>query len=220
MSLYTNQKFKVNNLRHNFGHYPVPQVCKGGIAVDIGCNNGCFLSTYKNFFKEIHAYDANYFLIQKLKQEFADNKNIFLNNYAVSDKDNEILNLVKNKHTDEDGSFAIHKKTIENFTDNWDANIVICEVKSISLDSITSKFKTIDYLKIDCETSEYEFFMNKDLSNINYIGIELHNQLGLERYTELFNFISVTHDANQPCNYREMCHQEILFTNHNLFKYR
>jgi|2_EtaG_2_1085320.scaffolds.fasta_scaffold48599_2 FkbM family methyltransferase len=214
MQLFTNKHYQVNDLCDNYGNYIVPNNCKGGIAVDIGCNNGRFIERYKDFFKEIHAYDANYFLIQKLKEEF-DYENIFLNNYAVSDTDDKILKLIKHKHNTDNGSFAINKSSLN---DDWDSHTVICEVKSISFNTIISNLNTIDYLKIDCETSEYEFLMNKDLSKVKYIGMELHVQLGKERYTELYNFISNTHEPNHVCTWQHHHHQELLFTNRHLLK--
>ena len=52
----------------------------------------------------------------------------------------------------------------------------------------------IDFLKCDCETSEYFIFNKKDLSKINYLAIELHHQLGPEKISELTNHIRRTHD--------------------------
>jgi FkbM family methyltransferase len=80
-------------------------------------------------------------------------------------------------------------------------------------DLIDSLNENIDFMKIDCETSEYELLLNKDLSNVKYIAIELHNQLGIEKYIELHNFLSKTHNCNEKCNFIEMQNQEFLFYN-------
>ena len=40
--------------------------------------------------------------------------------------------------------------------------------------------------------------MNKDLSNIRYIGIELHGQMGMQHWNELGDWISRTHDGYPP----------------------
>jgi hypothetical protein len=48
MEIKKNNKFIVNELKNNLGNYIVPDDTKNGIAVDIGCNNGCFLEKYKD----------------------------------------------------------------------------------------------------------------------------------------------------------------------------
>lgn len=209
MELIKNETYKIENLRYNYGHYIVPDYVKGGIAVDIGSNNGCFIDKYKDFFNKIHAYEANYFLVEKLKEKYLEFDNIEINHNAVSEKSDEILKLIKYKCSDDDGSFAILKSYTK---DLWDESEIICEVKSINIEQILEKcFNKIDFLKVDCETSEYELLFNKDLSNIQCIAIELHNQLGIEKYTELYNFLLKTHKCDNACNFAENQHQELLF---------
>ena len=211
MELVKNTKYKVDNLRYNYGSYQIPEDCKNGIAIDIGCNNGCFLDQNKDFFSKIYAYEANYFLVEKLKEKFNKDSNIEINHAAVSNESKNILKLIKYKYNDENGSFAILKN---NTIEQWDISELICEVESINIESILQKCDyKIDFLKIDCETSEYEFLLNKDLKNIKYIAIELHNQLGKERYEELYNFILKSHNCNQMCNFIENSNQEVLFFN-------
>lgn len=209
MELVKNETYKIKSLRYNYGNYVVPDYVKGGVAIDIGCNNGCFIEKYKDFFDKIYAYEANCFLVEKLKENYINFNNIEINHNAVSEKSNEILKLIKYKSSDDNGSFAILKSYTK---DLWDESEVICEVKSISIEQILEKcLNKIDFLKIDCETSEYEFLLNKDLSNIQCIAIELHNQLGIEKYTQLYNFLLKTHKCDEKCNFVENQHQELLF---------
>jgi len=66
----------------------------------------------------------------------------------------------------------------------------LCE--TIDLDKIyeENKFDYIDYMKVDCEGSEYDFLMNKDLSRINFLVIELHDGfLGKEKADQLLRYI-------------------------------
>lgn len=211
MELIKNIKYEVTELEYNYGHYIVPENIKDGVAVDIGANNGFFIEKYKNFFNKICAYEANFFLCEKLKEKFQNNDNIEIYNNAVSNNSGEILKLVKYKWSNTNGCFAILKnETIK----EWDANEVVCETISINIEDILKKFSNkIDFIKIDCETSEYDFLINKDLKSIKYIALELHCQLGKEKYTELYNFILKTHKADQELNYRDGEHQEILFSN-------
>lgn len=207
MELKKNNKFKINTLKYNLGHYIVPPDTKNGIAVDVGSNNGCFINSFKEHFSKIDAYEANFFLSEKLNEIFSELDHIKIYNKAVSAHDNNILKLLAHKYSDDNGSSCIEKETQDK---HWDE--FICEVESISIESILKNNNNrIDYMKIDCETSEYEFLMNKDLQNIKYIAIEMHSQLGIEKYTDLYNFICKTHLPNQHLNYRNNAHQEILF---------
>jgi FkbM family methyltransferase len=207
MELNRNDKYKVNNLKYNLGQYVIPNDAKGGIAVDIGANNGCYIDQYKDFFSNIYAYEANFFLCERLNEKFKNIDNVYIFNNAVSNEDDKVLKLLAHKYSDDNGSSAIQKNIKHQ---DWEE--FICEVNSISLESIIKKYGFIDHMKIDCETSEYEFLFNKDLKNIKYISLELHNQLGIDRYTELYNWITKTHAANQNVNYTYGQHQEILFT--------
>jgi hypothetical protein len=58
--------------------------------------------------------------------------------------------------------------------------------------------------------------MNQDLSNIDYIGIELHCQLPKEKYEELLQHIGQTHNADKACSWASDLHEEVLFTNKKL----
>lgn len=68
-------------------------------------------------------------------------------------------------------------------------------------------------MKIDCENSEYHLLMNKDLSKIKYIGVELHHQMGKKNFDDLVNHIlkyfNNVHNAN--LNYHRGANIEVLF---------
>lgn len=74
-------------------------------------------------------------------------------------------------------------------------NGIINEVETITLEDIYEHVDNneIGYCKCDCEISEYQIFINKDLGPIRYLGIELHWQMGEERYDELLSHILTTH---------------------------
>jgi hypothetical protein len=99
--------------------------------------------------------------------------------------------MVSHSNTDL-GSVGVKSNLINK---DWTNNIVN-KVKSISLEEIYGivNNQIIDYMKIDCETSEYSFLLNKDLSKLKYIGIELHHHIGFNKYDELLNWIKKTHD--------------------------
>lgn len=69
-------------------------------------------------------------------------------------------------------------------------NIVNNKCKTIALSDIIKRAGGyIDYMKIDCETSEYNLLIDKDLRNIRYMGIELHWQIGKENFDKLVSHI-------------------------------
>lgn len=204
----------MKKLRYNYGNYTIPESMYGGISVDIGCNNGSFLFNNINNFKKIYAYEPNIELFNLLTDEYKKYKNIKIFNNAILNVDNKRVSLVRHNHTEDDGSCAIYNEDRE---DLWSKNNLICEVSSISIETILNNIGgSIDYLKMDCECSEYDGLLNKNLNSISYIGIEIHNQLGSKKYTELFDHICLTHTPNIPCTYIQGMNQEYLFKNKSL----
>ena len=210
MGLLINDKYSVKSLRYNLGNYEIPEEYLKGTAIDVGCNNGSFLHKYKNKFTCIHAYEPNKFLFDLLKNNYKQDGNITIFNEAVYSIPNNITRLIKHKYTDDNGSFTTSKDIKIN---EWDKNEIICEALTVDLKTILERVgNIINVLKIDCENSEYSFLMEKDLSNINLIAIEIHHQLGEDKFVELFNFISKTHHA-QSKPYLSGVNQEFIFIN-------
>ncbi len=190
-------------MRYNLGSYIVPEECFGGTLVDIGMNNGCFTRQYKDSFSKIHGYEANPRLVEKLREEF----DIDIFNEIVWSENDLIKTLAMYEHNDEDGSFGVVRENSP-----WKQERALFDVKTVSLERILERAGPIDYLKMDCESSEYEILKDKDLTKIRFLGLEIHNQMGKEKYEELYNFICKTHKPNQICNFRDGYHQEILFS--------
>jgi hypothetical protein len=74
----------------------------------------------------------------------------------------------------------------------------------------------LDYLKIDCEGGEYDFLMNIDLSNVRYMAIEIHTQLGNDKIKELNNhllqYFTIINDLNDGIN----MHKELTLKNKSI----
>jgi FkbM family methyltransferase len=195
----------------NLGNYEVPENING-ICVDIGSNVGNFIKKYHNRFDKIYSYEPNVILYEKLKLINLDNLIIY--NEAVSDICG-ITEIVLHTNN-ESGSSAI-KETIEKviqLKDDW-SNNTINKVSSVDLETVLKRIgdKNIDYLKMDCENSEYLILNKKNLTKIKYIGIEIHNQMGRDKWEELQNWVSITHHGFP--NYSGD-HKEVLLTNKNL----
>lgn len=178
---------------NNLGHYVIPKEVFGGVCVDIGANVGGFLKTNHEVFKIIHAYEPIKILADKIQNYNL--LNVIIYNEAVADNFGE-TDIILHKNN-ESGSSSL-KKTIENviLLNDWSQK-TINAVKTINLEEVIERTKTniIDYMKVDCENSEYLIFMNKDLSKIKYIAIELHNQMGKENWDNLKNWVSLTHNG-------------------------
>jgi FkbM family methyltransferase len=174
----------------NLGNYIVPDEVKNGICIDVGCNLGDFTKKYDGFFNKIYFIEAQTELFLKLKKRFKENNNIVGFNKAVWSESNVKVNLVSHPNNDH-GSVAVNGDYLN---DDW-TNQIVNEIDTISLEDflILISEKNIDYLKIDCETSEYPFLFGKDLSMFKYIGIEIHPQMGELKYYGLLDWIKQTH---------------------------
>lgn len=199
----------------NLGNYIVPEDVRGGVCVDIGGNTGCFSLKYKDFFSKIHIYEPQSECNKIIQQRTAGLQNISLFDEAVFSESGHILSMISHSNLDS-GSVALKA---DNLTTNllstgWTVNTVDSKVKTIALEDVFERIGgSIDYLKIDCETSEYNFLLNKDLSNIKYLGIEIHCQLGYDKYHELLNYILKYFDLAPQCDssYNPTNNKEVLF---------
>jgi len=179
----------------NLGHYTVPEDVKGGTCVDVGANVGNFTDTHKNYFSLIHYYEPFLGCYEICLHKFKDIDNVIGYNEAVFSETTR-HNLLKHQNSDS-GSSALDTETINA---EWNPEDVIQKVSCVDLDTILERIGGhIDYMKCDCETSEYHLLMNKDLSAINYLALELHWQMGSNRFIELTNHIKKTHEL-MPSN--------------------
>ena len=174
--------------------YPLPVPEQGHIwpvAVDIGANMGAF-SVYANaFFHKIYAFEP-----------FERHCRIMRNFCKIMSVDNvEIFQKAVTGHSGAKVQLRAHKEgdskdiacadfESEDFS-NLDES---CE--TVSLNDIFDLIKVdrINYLKVDCEGSEYEIFENFDsLDKVDMIGMELHDFYGLERKRKMIEKIHQTH---------------------------
>lgn len=179
--------------------YELHPDCKGGICVDAGCNIGDFPLNHGTRFDKYVCYDV-----------FDENINECIQNTSVLNMDIEIYKKAcwseSNKKINVMAYRPWDTKDIQHFGNSgnvgcveyegvygegWSAENAIDLVDTISIDDILKQYKTINLLKVDIEGSEYEFLLNKDLSNINYIVGEMHFNLDMQR--SLISWIENTH---------------------------
>jgi FkbM family methyltransferase len=196
---------------NHIGNYFVPLNIKNGTCVDIGGNTGQFSLKYKDFFKQIHIYEPQQECYEIIKKNINGYDNIKLYGEAVFHTSNMAINLVSHTNLDS-GSVAIMDDIIT--VKEWTINIVDSNCKTISLEDIIQRMGGyIDYMKIDCENSEYYLLMNKDLSKIKYIGVELHWQMGKDNFDNLVNHILkyFNNKHNADLNYPVGSNIEVFF---------
>jgi FkbM family methyltransferase len=183
--------------------YPIQNIDfnKNSILVDAGSNVGAFTITWGQKFNKIICIEASKSNYESLINNTQDLKEkITYINKAVSYDDNLNLKLMKYTHENgEDtnsGNYGIIHFVNESNNHGWKENTGYEEVVSISIDEILKiSGGKIDLLKVDVEGSEYDFLFEKDLSNIEYITMELHNFLNsMGKQLPLIEHILKTHN--------------------------
>lgn len=207
MREYRNLFMRVN--KNNLGKYEIPNDVRGGICLDIGANVGNFFNKHADFFSCIHYYEPvneNWELCQEKQHGHVTGfKEVVLGK--------DLLSVRMAVHKSGDSGSCRVDTNHGDWVETLDYTLF-----SVSLETCLSRiFKEtkrseLDYLKMDCECSEYEILMNKDLSKIKYIALEIHNQLGEEKYTELWNYIETTHTPSKQLEYVDGRNQTILWT--------
>lgn len=193
----------------NLGNYIVPIETKNGICIDVGANFGDFTNAYLHHFNKIVYIEPQSKLFKDLEVRFKKYNHIIGLNLGVWDISDIELEMVSHSNNDF-GSTGVKYGEIN---DDW-TNNVVNKVKSISLPKLLEKIdnEIINYLKVDCETSEYRFLFNQDLNKINYIGIELRHHMGNEKYNQLLDWIKRTHDLiHGDDSYEFGTNKEVLF---------
>ena len=186
-------------------------------CVDVGANVGGFIINYHNLFDKIYAIEAseNNTILCKENIEKFGISNVEVTRAAAGKTDGEILvlRMYDNKEGNQDcGNFGVTGFSYEENGHGWNKTEYDEEVQSISLESIIQKVGPIDCLKVDIEGGEYDFLYDKDLSDINYIFMEIHNFLvKLNQGHELVDHICKTHNLLTPYEGRLDGHQEIVF---------
>lgn len=190
--------------------YIIPEILnKNSVAVDIGANVGAFPVVNSKNFSNILCFEPAKETYLKCCDTVFNLDNVKVYNLAVSSKSDEIVKLRYYKDTLSSGDATTLDDSFW-YKDNGEYE----EVKTISLEDIFTRFdiKKIDYLKVDCEGAEYDFLMNKNLSNIDYIGIEIHIHLA-NKANDLMNYIENTHEIISKLGDGKKMHFEITYKN-------
>jgi len=190
----------------NLGRYFVPADTKGGVCLEIGANVGNFFNLHKDHFRVIHYYEGVEATFNISQEKSKGHEHITGFKEAAHSCDGKCLDFVVHSNN-ESGSCSVLDESRTRMSEWTDE--VVSQATSVSMETALDRLlaesgaKEVDYMKIDCECCEYEFMMDKDLSKIKYIGMELHNQLGEDKYTQLLEHIKKTHDIHGAPIYRD-----------------
>lgn len=181
--------FTIN--QYNLGNYHIPSDSKGGTCIEIGANVGSFFSKHSNHFSVIHYYEPVKECFDICKKKSDKLNNVTGWNLAGYHTSNLQINLINHKQRMA-GSIAVEDLN----NGDWLKDEIVATPYTISLEDIVNQFesKSIDYIKLDCENSEYHILLNKDLTPFKYIAIELHWQMGEDKWYQLLNHIKLTHN--------------------------
>ena len=196
----------------HLGRYEVPTDTKGGVCVDIGANGGMFFTTYAAHFSRIYFYEPLKEAFEVASQRAKAYPHIEGFNVAVSKETGDTVTLFIHNNNDA-GSTSVGTDKNTRLESDWQKG-EHQTAKTVSIeDIITTAGGHIDYCKMDCETSEYDILMGKDLRQIKNIGIEMHCQLGKENWNDLIAHILKTHDCarNRNVGYSANHNLEFLF---------
>jgi len=168
-----------NSPRH--GNYVIPPSIDKKVCVDMGSNIGTFTIEHHAKFEQVYCFEACYENYLKCRENTKNFPNVKVFHLAGFDKSHERVYIKKHVSNDHGSCSIINHPE---WTDEKHP------VETISIEDIIQMVGgKIDYMKIDIECGEYGLLMNKDLSAIDCISIELHKQLG-EKRDALMNYLN------------------------------
>jgi FkbM family methyltransferase len=170
---------------HKVYHNDFVNVEENDVIIDIGFNYGLFsMVSLKNNPKKIIAFEPNPKLVSNY-QKFLNHEKIELHQKAVSNKEG----VVTFKENNDPGMSTL-LSDINTYNVNDTYEVELCDFyKFIQENNINY----IDYLKVDCEGSEYDIFESipKEYLNtkVKKIALEFHHKFEDEKVQNLYNKI-------------------------------
>ncbi len=199
---YTLRKIKKKDHDLNFDEILVKYLPNNPVIFDIGANKGQSIEKFLKIFKnpQIHSFEPIKDEIDILKKKYKDNKNIYLNDFALGEK-NELKNFNITAKSDNSSFNKINLDTdwvkVRSGQNNTNVkNYVekIEKVKVITLDEYvkSQKIEDIDLVKMDTQGYE-DKILEGSIETIkkNKISIIKTEIMFDDNYNKYLNFIDI-----------------------------
>jgi FkbM family methyltransferase len=186
--------------------YPLPE--KGIIAFDIGANVGGFcIHAHKNFDK-IFAFEPmieNYNILCQTIETLGI-KNVEIYNTALYSESNKTLPLrvYSGSHTKDITCADFIDENIKEIDQQCETISLKDAMDALGLDQL-------DYLKLDCEGSEYAILENyNNFANIMCICMEIHQFYGYDRKKKLLKMLENFYYLTDVSKYGEFSVNDVI----------
>jgi FkbM family methyltransferase len=171
---------------------------KGDVVLDIGANKGFFtLNALQKGASKVYSVEPVKHSYEQIKKLLGDFPNVELINKAIGETNGTVSMFV-----DLDASAT---NCVTTYGDMFGRESNSVEVESVNINTLIEQINTdIDYMKVDCEGSEFELFetiSEKNLRNIGKLAIETHGD-------EIDNFV---HKKLMDNNFKVYKYDNILF---------
>jgi len=177
------QKWVFESYEECKASYPIP--VKSGIAFDVGANIGGFCIHAHSHFDRIYAFEPlaqNYNIAASVLEQM-EIKNVVLYNTAIYSESGKTMTIYANSETPLSGDVTIVPDGVQKEKYNSGQS---CETISLKDAMNTLGLEKINYLKLDCEGSEYEILESFDeYDRIDWICMEIHGVYDDERRMNL-----------------------------------
>lgn len=158
------------------GDYEKEKECmvkEGDVVLDIGSNFGFFtLDSVSKGASKVYSIEPYPLAFEHLKKLSSEYGRIFPINKAVSDEDGEVF-----MHFDSDASAT---NCVTTYSEMFGRSSSGVPVESVNINTLLLSFpEKINFLKIDCEGSEFEIFKTitpENLRSIDKIVVETHGE--------------------------------------------
>jgi hypothetical protein len=158
------------------GDYEKEKECvvkEGDVVLDIGANYGFFtLDSVSKGASKVYSIEPYYPAFEHLEKLSSDYSRIIPINKAVSEEDGEVF-----MHFDSDASAT---NCVTAHSEMFGRPSSGVPVESVSINTLLSSFQEkINFLKIDCEGSEFEIFRtitSENLRSIDRVVVETHGE--------------------------------------------
>lgn len=231
-----------NDDKKVFGNYFFPVLpYEESVFVDCGTSKGNLYKYVRKLYKNYYGIEAAYTNFKEMSSLVSEEINHHVYNKACYSEDNKILQISHIKGTEvlkkgftANNNSLYYNDMIGQKHSSWEKplekdDIISHDVESISIDGIYKLVnKKINVLKVDIENAEYDFLVNKDISKVDFILIEISKASKnfnskkrgkLIKYIQNFFNIVYTDEKDYTFINKKLNKEDFEFVNKNTTKF-